>query len=499
MQKISYLLISTMIVFIGCHSPKHDHAEHDHASIAVTQWTEKMEVFMEYETAVIGHEIKFIIHLTTMGDFQPIRDGKVILTFLQCSGSAVNLEKDALLREGIFAPIHAFDTPGDYKFTLKYDGPTISETFDIGTFTVYPSHESLPSEHEEHAHEEISFLKEQQWKMDFATEVATIRLIKNAVHAVGEVKPRPASSAIIVSPVEGIIGFANQLIKPGQKVNKGQNLAVLLPPLTTQNSWIEIFQNYERAKTEYNRAKRLQKRNAISAREMEQARRSYNLQKASFASYFGSDDGMIRFDSTMQQFQVTAPIKGIVDKVKIKPGQKVDYGQTLFSIVNPEAVWLQIELYAGQMAKLREISGLSIHIPGASDPLILQSADFNIISRGEIIDPVRRTVSLWLEVKNPDKDLLIGQTFNAQIYTSPSGNMLTFPRSALYEDDGKNIAFVHTSGESFEKRELIVGPEYNDYVAILSGVKSGERVVSRGGYQVKLASSSEAIGHPHTH
>ncbi|MCK5330407.1 MAG: efflux RND transporter periplasmic adaptor subunit, partial [Candidatus Marinimicrobia bacterium] len=339
------------------------------------------------------------------------------------------------------------------------------------------------------------------WKIDFATEKIQNRQVKSAVQAVGEVRPRPASYAEIISPVEGIISIAsaNQLVKPGQKVVKGQTLAVLVPPLAAQNSWAEIYLDYEQAKSEYERAKRLKDRNAVSEREFEQAWRNYELHKAGFVNYFDSEGSTMRFDSKNQQFIITAPINGIVSEASILPGQKMDRHQKIFSIVDPSVVWLRIELFAGQSVKLTDISGVSINIPGNNNRINLDESHLTLISRGEIIDPIKRTITLWLEAVNSDRQFLIGQTFSVQIYTSPAQDMLTVPLSAVYDDNSQKIIFVQLSGESFEKRELVTGPIYHNYVGIKSGVTAGDRVVSRGGYQVKLASTSEEIGHPHTH
>ena len=496
------MLIGILVLF-GCSSHEHepDIADQEAPPVAVTQWTDKMEIFMEYETAVIGEEIKFITHLTTLSDFLPVQAGKVILTFKQANDSDIIIEKNEILREGIFTPTHKFKTPGDYDFSLHYQGPKTTESFSIGMFRVYSSFEDIPTSEKEAVGEEIIFLKEQQWKIDFATEKVQNRQVKSAVQAVGVVRPRPASYAEIISPVEGIISIAsaNQLVKPGQKVVKGQTLAILMSPLAAQNSWAEIYLDYEQAKSEYERAKRLKVRNAVSEREFEQARRNYEMHKAGFSNYFDSEGSTMRFDSKNQQFIITAPINGIVSDVSILPGQKVNRNQKIFSIVDPTIVWLRLELFAVQAAKLKDISGASINIPGNDARINLDKSSLTLVSRGEIIDPKKRTVTLWLEADNRDRQFLIGQTFNAQIYTSPAQDMMTVPLSAVYDDNSQKIIFIHTSGESFEKRELVTGPIYHDYVGVISGVTADERVVSRGGYQVKLASTSEEIGHPHTH
>jgi cobalt-zinc-cadmium efflux system membrane fusion protein len=503
MKKLIYTLLISGLGLLGCHSHEHETSitGQEAPAVAVTQWTDNMEIFMEYETAVVGQEIKFIVHLTTLADFQAVREGKVILNFKQANSSAISIEKDELLREGIFTPTLTFVTPGDYDFNLLYQGNKATASFAIGMFRVYPSFADIPASEEETMGEEITFLKEQQWKIDFATEEARLREIKSAVQAVGEVRPRPASYADIVSPVEGIIsiGASSQLVKPGQKVRKGQTLAVIVPPLATQNSWAEIYLNYEQSKTEYERAKRLKERNAVSGRDFENARRNYERHKAGIANYFDSEGSSIRFDSQNQQFQITAPLNGTVSDVTILPGQNVDRNQKMFSIIDPSTVWLRMELFAGQVSKLTDISGASISIPGNDKKINLDKSSIKLVSRGEIIDPKKRTVTLWLEADNRGRLFMIGQTFRAHIYTSPATELLTVPTSAVYDDNSMKIIFVHTSGESFEKRELITGPIYHDYVAVLSGVAHGERVVNRGGYQVKLASTSEKIGHPHTH
>ena len=73
------------------------------------------------------------------------------------------------------------------------------------------------------------------------------------------------------------------------------------------------------------------------------------------------------------------------------------------------------------------------------------------------------------------------------------------PRSAVYEDEGLDVVFVQASGESFAKRIVKVGPHHSGWVSILDGILPGERVVIRGGYHIKLASTSEEIGHGHAH
>jgi multidrug efflux pump subunit AcrA (membrane-fusion protein) len=78
--------------------------------------------------------------------------------------------------------------------------------------------------------------------------------------------------------------------------------------------------------------------------------------------------------------------------------------------------------------------------------------------------------------------------------------MPVVPRTALLTEGGRPIVFVQVGGESFDKRRVEVGPRDGDQVGVRSGVKPGERVVTRGMYDVLLASAAKGLpaeGHVH--
>lgn len=77
---------------------------------------------------------------------------------------------------------------------------------------------------------------------------------------------------------------------------------------------------------------------------------------------------------------------------------------------------------------------------------------------------------------------------------------LAIPSSALLEDYGQFSVIVQLSGESFERRNVTIGNRNGDEVEILKGLTAEEVVVSKGAYQVKMASmSGQAPAHGHSH
>jgi multidrug efflux pump subunit AcrA (membrane-fusion protein) len=53
--------------------------------------------------------------------------------------------------------------------------------------------------------------------------------------------------------------------------------------------------------------------------------------------------------------------------------------------------------------------------------------------------------------------------------------------------------FVHVSGERFARRYVEVATRDGDFVGIRSGVMPGDRVVTKGAYDVQLASAAKGL------
>ena len=71
------------------------------------------------------------------------------------------------------------------------------------------------------------------------------------------------------------------------------------------------------------------------------------------------------------------------------------------------------------------------------------------------------------------------------IASGKAENILAVPASALQRVGEKLIAFVARDATTFEKRVVTVGPAMNGMHQVLSGLKPGERVVTKGAFILK--------------
>ena len=85
-------------------------------------------------------------------------------------------------------------------------------------------------------------------------------------------------------------------------------------------------------------------------------------------------------------------------------------------------------------------------------------------------------------------------------YQSEMPDVLALPVTALTEEQGLYFIYLQLDEEGYKKQEVTLGANDGKEVQILTGLKAGDRVVTKGAYQVKLASASNAIpAHSHEH
>ena len=85
------------------------------------------------------------------------------------------------------------------------------------------------------------------------------------------------------------------------------------------------------------------------------------------------------------------------------------------------------------------------------------------------------------------------------LISSPIANALTVPVSALTNEMGIFYIYIQLDEEGYRKQEVTLGANNGKEVQVIRGIKTGDKVVTQGAYQVKMAANSGTIPHGHTH
>jgi membrane fusion protein, heavy metal efflux system len=499
MTKVIYItfLILLFTIFAGC---SHDHEVeteiHELGGTSVTQYTDSTEIFMEYPALVVGQEAKFLIHLSDMKDFKSVNRGILTIEFINKEGINFSLTEEKPARAGIYTPIVKFNNTGNYTMIINLNGDQVSDKIIVEDVTVYSSEDKIPIE-EEGTSSSISFLKEQQWKIDFSNELVVERKMQNSVVATGEINPKPELFSKVVSPIVGIVLAKNNanLKTFGSFVRAGEVLLNLSPAANANSNIQKIKSEFLLAKSEYERAKNLFDKKAISQKRLDEAKFDFESNEASYSSLKG------QIKITEKGFSVISPISGYLENINFNLGDQTVQGQELFTIINPNKLILKANLPSSKFEIANSSNNASFKIEGSELEYNIKSLNGRKLSIAASLNKENRTLPVYFEFNNPNNRIKVGMYAEVYVKTGDPKECISIPASAIINEDGLHTAYVQTEGESFEKRILKTGIVDGGYVQVLDGLEIGERVVTAGAYQVKLAALSpeSAIGQGHVH
>lgn len=478
-----------------------------------TSYSDKTELFVEFRALTVGQASMFAAHFSRLSDFQPVAEGTVTVILSSKDQPTERFSTDSPSVPGIFVVKAEPRYAGQRQLTVELVSKAFTVRHELGEVPVYPdlaaALAAAGTEKEESG--DIPFLKEQQWKVDFATEVIGRHELQRSVRALGVLKAAAGNEAYVSAPTSGhLLTQADAIPKVGMPVKQGQILASLVARLSGTSDVAQLELDVQKARAEDQLArselKRLQQlfeANAVAKRRVIEAQ---SRAKVTGAELNAAEK---RLEQTRRQavgrasgVPVYAPISGILAQVTVASGSYVEEGEKLFHIIDPDTLWLEARIAEADIAQLKTPERVSFKVDGfTSDFQIQLGENGKLISYGQVIDPVTRTVPLVVEFKNPQRQLSVGSLVQTRLYTGEKITSIAVPEAALIDDNGQDVVFVQSGGESFQRRVLRLGIRDRGFVQVLSGVNEGERIVTKGAYLVFLASSSPAqLGaHGHAH
>ncbi len=515
-MRIAILFAATLLACGHKHEQGGDHghggsAEPELPGQSVTVWSGKTELFMEYQPLIVGKEGRFAAHVTVDANGKPVISGSATIKLVMQGSAPLEGHAKEPSNPGIFRPTVKPTKAGKCTLEMTVDSPQLKDSFAVGDCEVFASEAAAKTAlgEEEEAPGRITFLKEQAWKTDFGTIAVAERDLQDGVRAAGEIRPVAGKEAQLTAPSGGRVSLVAPAPILGMPVKKDQVLATITPRNTggdrpTMAADVTTTEaEVAAARTELERAQRLVAANAAAPRTVDEATTRLKIAEARLG---GARGRLGQFDAGAsgagggRVFQVRAPVDGTLVSIDAASGQGVEEGQKLFTVMDLDRVWLVASVYEVDLPRVEGARAAWFTIEGHETPFTVDETNGKLVTIGRVIDPKTRTAPVIFDLDNKPGKLRIGNFTKTVIATGPPKKVLAIPEVSIVEDAGKAIAFVMVEGESFERRPLRIGIRANGWVEVLEGVKAGEHVVTKGAYEVKLASASGAVpAHGHAH
>ena len=487
---------------VGGHGHSHDQPHtsdahgHDHAETTVshTIWTDKSELFVEYKPLVVGETSHFAAHFSEQKNFKAIREGKLTVSLIK-GKKGIRHSVDAPQSPGIFRPALQPKAAGKYQLIFEIQTADWQDRIVIPDITVYASmaeaKAQLPAEKPDP--KAITFLKEQAWEIEFATTPARQDTLYEVIHAGGEIMAARGKEKTISATVPGILLFKLPHATIGSPVSKGQLLFALagggIVDRDLETRFLKAKAKFEQASTNYERVQKLHAGQATSTTKLETAKLAFELAKTEYK--------MLGNNYSKGGKGIYASQTGYLKQLFQAEGAFVEAGEPLAIISETKTVTLRADVdpqYYPQLSRIHSANFISNQKTYA-----LADLQGKLLSYGKSVSRDQPKIPVYFSLTN-SANLLPGSFVEIFIQLDLHKTGILVPSTALLESYASYSVIVQTEGERFEMRKVQIGIENGRETQVLSGLAAGERVVTKGTYQVKMASMQHIVpGHGHAH
>jgi HlyD family secretion protein len=176
--------------------------------------------------------------------------------------------------------------------------------------------------------------------------------------------------------------------------------------------------------------------------------------------------------------EIRSPIDGVVTDRPLYPGEMAAAGTAIVTVMDISSVIAKAHIPQADAALLTVGDKGTITVPGLDEPV---EGKVTVVSPA--LDPNSTTVEIWLEAKNPKKQLKPGTSAQLSLTAKTVKDALVVPAAAVITAaDGSSAVMVAGSDGRAHQKAVKLGIRQDDDVQILEGVTADDKVVATGAY-----------------
>lgn len=273
--------------------------------------------------------------------------------------------------------------------------------------------------------------------------------IEKTIRLIGTVRPKHAT--VLVAKGSGMLDI---LMSSGEPVKKGDLIAKITNP-DIERSYKLSKETEELENTQYKRLQSLQKTGFVSAREVEEKKRIW----------IDSQKEKARTKIELKNMRFYAPFDGVIGAFKIKEGAQVTEGVPVVTIYDPNSLTVEIDIPCTNNHSIKE-----------HQPIYIFDRVYHLNHVQKMIDDETHMCPADVDIQCPH--CLIGASISSQLVINKKTGTLIIPTQALFLKQGKTHVYK-VIDKKIELVKVKTGIQEKDNVEIISGLKSGDQIVSK--------------------
>jgi membrane fusion protein, multidrug efflux system len=246
-----------------------------------------------------------------------------------------------------------------------------------------------------------------------------------------------------------------------------------------------------RALRELGRAEKLKQAGLLTQQGLDDAR---SAQEATLAAAAVAKAQLSLAETNLAKTTIRAPFDGVVASRGVSVGDRVESmgGDAMFRVVDNRILQLTVNVPSTQSARVKVGQPLTFTV----DALAGKQFAGKIMYINPAVDATTRTVKVIADVPNDGGELRGGMFAEGQIVTGVRTGVLQVPRVALLTWDVERHAgeVLVANGDKAERRAVELGDATGEFVVVVRGLAAGEKVITRGGFNVRPGDRVQVTG-----
>lgn len=299
---------------------------------------------------------------------------------------------------------------------------------------------------------------------------------QQSITVVGEVQPRYTSDQGF--RVNGKI--IKRYVEVGDSVKKGQLIARLDAVdanlnVKANSAAIEAADaNVALATSELKRQQKLLEKHFISPAALERYQTAYDTAVARLAQ--------VKAQKAVTQNQssytrLLADRDGIVNYINAEPGQVVNAGQVVTSIIATASLEVHIAVAEASIGQIKLKQAARVKLWSQKEEIY----QAKVREIAPVADPVTGTYKVKLTLLKPDEKVKMGMTATVGFAMDHAENIL-IPSAAVIQKDGQTIVWALQDDEKVKALPVTVAAYHEKGAVIASGLTVGQKIVIAGAY-----------------
>lgn len=186
-----------------------------------------------------------------------------------------------------------------------------------------------------------------------------------------------------------------------------------------------------------------------------------------------------------KRFDLISPISGVITQINTSYGNQEEQNKLVVNIVNNQKILIEGEVLEKDISKINNSKTGEFKVNSYPNKTFKLDGFYNkFITLGNSVDLDKRTIPIMFEIDNKDNLFKEGMFANISLDISNDSKNISIPKSSLSQENGRYFVYVYKDSELFEKREIFILNQNQEYVTISKGLEEDEKIAIRGIYQL---------------